>query len=163
MRGLRWLLCVAVAVVALAPVGRAQERFGIGLMIGDPSGISWKYHLRSANALSGLVGFSPFDRFRIHVDYLWEARPFDQPSLSLWYGVGGAVGFGRAQYLVKHNRDTYVTRTASMGVGIRMVGAFNFAVPRSPVELGLELAPILIIGPDTGVGVDGGIYVRFYP
>jgi len=53
---------------------------------------------------------------------------------------------GRTEYLLRHNRDTYVTRTASMGVGIRMVGAFNFAVPRSPVELGLELAPILIIG-----------------
>jgi hypothetical protein len=64
---------------------------------------------------------------------------------------------------VKQDKHTYVTRTVSMGLGVRMVGAFNFAIPKSPVEIGLELAPILIVGPTAGVGIDGGIYVRFYP
>jgi len=163
MRRSRCGVAVVLAFALLASRGYAQERFGIGVMLGEPSGISWKYHLSSKNALSGLVGFSPFDRFRVHVDYLWISRPFDEPSLSFWYGLGGAVGFGRADYLVKQDKHSYVTRTASMGLGVRMVGALNFAIPRSPVEIGLEVAPIVILGPRAGVGIDGGIYVRFYP
>ena len=163
MRRNRWVLAVVLAVGLLASQAYGQKTFGFGLMLGEPSGISWKYHLSSSHALSGLVGFSPFDRFRIHVDYLWVSRPFDEPSLSLWYGLGGAVGFGRADYFVKQDKRSYVTRTVTMGLGVRMVGAFNFAIPKSPVEIGLELAPILIVGPDAGVGVDGGVYVRFYP
>jgi hypothetical protein len=46
----RRLLLVVLATLLLVSQGFSQKKFGIGLMLGEPSGISWKYHLSSSNA-----------------------------------------------------------------------------------------------------------------
>ena len=158
----RILLLGLVLLVTAPEVIRAQERFGLGFIIGDPTGFSWKYKM-NGNALDGGVGFSPFDRFRVHADYLWISHPFNEQQLSLTYGVGAAAGFGRTEYFVSRDRHVYFTRDISTGVGIRGPVGLNYMIPRSPVELTLELAPILILSPDSGLGFDGGLAVRFYP
>lgn len=165
MRTKRLSLSVMVCLLLCAGhlQGQTGGRFGIGIMLGDPSGLSWKYHLSARTALAGVAGFSPFDRFRLHVDHLWVARPFDEPALTLWYGVGGVLGFGHARVFVRNGKNSYVTRSVSTGFGVRMAGALTYAIPRSPVEAGVELAPVLIIGPDPGAGLDAGLFVRFYP
>jgi hypothetical protein len=163
MKRIFLLLIVALSLTAANVPTHAQNRVGIGFIFGDPTGFSWRYKLDSDNALGGVLGFSPFDRFRFHVDYLWISRPFDEPNLSLSYGVGAAVGFGRAEYIEGRGRFLYITRDVSTGFGIRTVIGLNYMIPRSPVELGLEAAPIIIVAPRGGVGVDGGVAVRFYP
>lgn len=160
----RRVLLLSLILLATAPVAlRAQGRFGFGFIVGDPTGFSWKYKM-SQNALDGAVGFSPFDRFRAHVDYLWVARPFDDANLSLTYGVGGAVGFGRTgYYLFRNGRYAFYTSDEPGDVGIRGPIGLNYMIPRSPVELTLELAPLLVLSPPAGFGFDGGLAVRFYP
>jgi hypothetical protein len=110
-----------------------------------------------------VLGFSPFDRFRFHVDYLWIGRPFNNQDLSFTYGVGGAAGFGRTEFIVVKGKNLFLTRDVSTGFGIRGAFGLNYMIPRSPVELSLEVAPIFIISPSSGMGVDGGVAVRFYP
>jgi hypothetical protein len=157
--------CVLTTVLLAASLskGSAQGRFGVGFIFGDPTGFSWKYKISQQNALAGVLGFSPFDRFRFHVDYLWLARPFDNQNLSFSYGIGGAAGFGRTEFVVARGRNLYFARDVSPGFGIRGAFGLNYMIPRSPVELSLEVAPILIMTPATGMGVDGGVAVRFYP
>lgn len=158
----RVLFLGLVLLVTTPAVLKAQGRFGFGFIVGDPTGFSWNYKM-GQNALDGGVGFSPFDRFRVHVDYLWVAHPFNEQHLSLTYGVGGAVGFGRTEYLVSDDRYVYFSRDVATGVGIRGPVGLHYMIPRSPVELTLELAPILILAPDSGFGFDGGLAIRFYP
>src|SRR5437867_1737656 len=158
------ILMVSLAVGASGLPAYAQGRLGIGFIFGDPTGFSWKYKFGYQNAIDGAFGFSPFDRFRFHVDYLWVARPFDNQNLSVSYGLGGAVGFGRSEYIVGRGKYIYLfARDVSTGFGIRTVIGLNYMIPRSPVELTLEAAPIVIIDPIGGFGVDGGLAVRFYP
>lgn len=153
-----------VGFVACVPsVADAQGRLGIGFVVGEPTGFSWKYKLSTTNAFDGAIGFSPFDRFRVNVDYLWISRPFDEQHLVLHYGLGGAVGFGRTEYVTIKRGNDYVVRHRELGIGMRGIIGLDYEIPRSPVELFFEFGPLLIFAPDAGVGVDVGLGVRFYP
>jgi hypothetical protein len=159
-------IALFLLVVSATASGLAQNRggnFGFGFILGEPTGLSWKYKISRANALDGAIGFSPGDRFRIHVDYLWFAYPFHDPAFSLHYGIGAAIGFGNTWWVDRGHGNGYWAGTRELGFGLRVPVGINYGIPRSPVELFFELAPIFIFSPDMGVGIDVGIGVRFYP
>lgn len=157
------LLLVSLFALLVIPTGflQAQGRFGFGLVLGEPTGLSWKYRLNRENAIDGVLGFSPSDRFRIHADYLWSSHPFVDPSFSLHYGVGAALGFASSTYFT--SRDGYFVRTVDLGFAARVPVGIDYSIPRSPVELYFELAPLVIVAPSAGIGIDAGIGVRVYP
>lgn len=158
------LLSIVLFVFIMCPrLADAQGRVGIGFIIGDPTGFSLKYKISNMNSLDGALGFSPFDRFRIHADYLWISRPFSDQQFSFTYGAGVAIGFGSSDYIVSRGRHVYFSRDVPTGFGVRVPVGLSYMIPRSPVELTLELAPMVIFAPDGGVGIDGGLAVRFYP
>jgi hypothetical protein len=156
------LLAVLLCVLGLGE-GRAQGQFGFGFIFGEPTGVAWKYRLSHVNAIDGAIGFSPDDRFRMHVDYLWQSYPFNDQRLALHYGVGGAVGFGRTEYIAFRDGDAFVLRNQDFGFGARTVIGLTYMIPRSPVDLFLEAAPLFVLTPDPGMGVDVGLGVRVYP
>jgi len=142
---------------------RAQGRFGFGFIFGEPTGIAWKYKINHLNAIDGAIGFSPFDRFRMHVDYLWQSYPFEEQHLAFHYGLGAAFGFGRATYFYADRGDRYFLRSEELAFGARTVLGLTYTIPRSPLDVFLEMAPIFVLAPDAGVGLDVGAGVRIYP
>lgn len=155
-------ILLACCLLALSPhVSRAQGQFGIGLIVGEPTGISWKYNLSDRNALDGALGFSPFDRMRLHVDYLWLARPFNERRLILSYGAGLAVGLGKRWVDGRRGVFGYVVQEA--GLAVRIPIGLSYVIPRTPLEIGLEIAPLIILGPEAGLSADGGVILRIYP
>jgi len=140
----------------------AQGNFGFGLILGEPTGLAWKYKINHRNAIDGAIGFSPYDRFRIHVDYLWHSYPFQEQRLAVHYGLGAAFGFGRTDYVVSHG-DSYVLREGDLGFGARAVVGLTYMIPRSPVDVFFEMAPIIVAAPGPGFGLDLGLGVRVYP
>ena len=67
-----WSALSAVLLCALTLPARAQEgRLGVGIVLGEPTGIAWNYRTSHVNSVDGAVGLSPSDRFRLHADYLW--------------------------------------------------------------------------------------------
>jgi hypothetical protein len=142
---------------------QAQGRLGFGFIFGEPTGIAWKYRINHVNAVDGAIGFSPFDQFRMHIDYLWQSYPFAEQNLALHYGVGSAFGFGRTEYLVLR-RGSYVLSTQELGFGARAVVGLTYTVPKSPVDVFLEVAPVFILSPNPpGMGFDVGLGARIYP
>jgi hypothetical protein len=157
-------LAVVVIVTVMAESSTcAQGRFGIGFVVGEPTGVSWKYRMDNGRAVDGALGFSPFDRYRVHVDYLWHSLPFNERNLQLHYGIGGAIGFGRTEYVVISGRRAYLFRNQDVGLGVRGVVGLTYNIPRSPLDVFVELAPMMILAPGTGLGFDGGLGVRIYP
>lgn len=163
----RILVCIAVlgaSLLCLAQEVHAQPgRFGFGGIVGDPTGFWWNYRFAEGNSLNGALGFSPIRRTRLHVDYLWRSRPFRERNLSLTYGVGVAMGFGRDEYIVVARGNRVTTRYYDTNVGIRGPVGLNYLIPNSPVELGIEIAPILFVSAASDVGIDGGFGIRVYP
>ncbi len=161
MRKIPFIIGIFLLLSSTA-VSQQQGKFSGGFVLGEPTGLAWKYDISQTNALAGAIGFSPFDRYRIHVDYLWKTYPFEERNLGLYYGPGAAFGFGRTDYIVYNGRNAYFFRDRDIGFGVRGVVGLNYLIPRSPVNLFFEVAPIFVITPSSGSGVDAGLGVRFY-
>ncbi|MFA7228176.1 MAG: hypothetical protein WC061_04005 [Melioribacteraceae bacterium] len=160
------LLSVVIIIIGLlnAPDSYGQnKKFGLGVIIGEPTGISAKLWTSKVNALAFGVGWSvqgykfggsdpdynKVTRTHIHVDYLWHS--FNAVSANgqfpLFYGIGGRINTG-PQY-----SGTFAVR-----------GVFGIAwTPDStPIDIFMEIVPSLQLVSSTGFGFDAGIGARFF-
>ncbi len=156
------LVLLGLLSIGVLSTTQAQGRFGFGFVLGEPTGLSFKYRIDRSQAIDGAIGFSPYDHFRIHADYLWLSRPFRDQDFVLHYGVGAVMGFGNTEFWDRRG-NVYFVRNTDLGFGVRGVFGINYEIPRSPVEVYLELGPVIVLAPGTGVGLDAGVGVRFYP
>ncbi len=155
-----------IALSLLLPAGiiTAQDhKFGLGVIVGEPTGISAKLWTSSRNAFDFGLGWSnggdrlgKYDgyydggsRVHFHMDYLWHS--FDAirstERFPLYYGIGGRINSGAGYH------DSFAVR-----------GVFGIAwLPRNtPIDVFLELAPSLQLTSSTGFGIDAGFGARFY-
>jgi hypothetical protein len=156
-------LAGVIALLGAAQAAHSQGRFGAGFVVGDPSGLAWNYRIDRSNAVAGAVGFGPYDRYRLHADYLWTTRPFQEKSLGFHYGMGAAVGFGRRAYVIVDGQRRYYIPDDGPGLGIRGVAGLSYTIPDTPLDIFLEAAPMVVVTPGYGSGIDLGLGMRIYP
>ena len=130
--------------------GPQGRHFGIGILIGEPTGISWKNWTSGTNALNGGLAWSlgRNGSALIHVDYLWHDFHFievETNRLPFFYGIGGRVLFA-----------------GSGEVGLRVPVGISYLLDTAPVELSFELVPVVNVIPRTELVLNGGLGVRFY-
>ena len=179
-RGIGRLLPIVVVAVALAAASSAEARprpsrhqsnfeanktFGVGLILGQPTGVSGKYFLGRDTALDFAVGFLPRVRDRnglqVHVDYLWHpvslvsAEPFELP---LYFGVGG--------HFFDFGVDNVPGDNHGTGLGVRVPGGIAFDFNNIPLDIFVELAFVFDIVVDYGdsywTDLNGAAGVRYY-
>ncbi len=64
-----------IILLLLASSAMAQDRgFGLGVILGEPTGLSGKYWTSSTNAIDGGLAWSfrHAGFFHVHADYLWH-------------------------------------------------------------------------------------------
>jgi hypothetical protein len=129
----------------------AQELPGnmeLGIIMGDPTGLSGKYWTGSDTAFDFGLAWSLRGEgsMHIHSDYLlhkdWNP---DELQLRLYYGVG-------ARLLL----------TESPKMALRIPGGVQYLIQDTRFGLFFELAPLLNIIPDTSFEVNGGLGVRYF-
>jgi hypothetical protein len=154
-----FFLCITLLVWNIVANGQVQSastqtygKFGAGFIVGEPTGISWKYRFSHENALEGAVGFLPDNGYRVNMDYLWHTHPFSNERFGLDYGAGIAMGPGR----------TVESQGQDIGFGVRGVAGLNFLIPNAPIDLFMEAAPIMVLSPTSKLGVDAGFGMRMY-
>ena len=140
---------------------RAQSRFSAGFTLGEPTGFSWNYRINHTHAVDGAFGFAPADEYRIHADYLWTSYPVNDQNFNLYYGIGAVIGFGRTTGFIFENRNGFFYRDREPGFGLRGPLGVSYLIPRSPVNLFMEVAPTVIFTDTGGFGLDGGLGIRF--
>ena len=125
--------------------------FGLGIILGEPTGISAKYWTTSSTAFDFGLGYSfrSKSRFHLHADYLFHVNNlFDtSENVALYYGPG-------ARLRVVENADSRL--------GIRFDVGIVWVPKNSPVDVFAEVAPLLDIIPETNFSFNGGIGVRFF-
>lgn len=132
----------------------AQEnQFGLGVILGDPTGLSAKLKLDSHHAVDAALAWSP-SGVHAHSNYLWENNNFftirDQ-NLNFYYGVGGR--------LISLSSDTYKNQTS---VAVRAPLGINYKIKTTPLQIFGELAFNFSFVPRSDVDLDAGIGIRFY-
>ena len=127
-----------------------QAGFGVGAILGEPLGASFKSWLGENTAIDGGVAYSNWDGdgLQLHADYLWHRfEVFNAGSgrLPLYYGLGGRVKFAD---------DTHV--------GIRGPVGVSYMLDNAPVDVFAEVAPILDFTPNWRVGWNAAIGARYW-
>lgn len=129
-----------------------EKKFGLGLMVGEPTGINAKYWLSENSAIDGLVGISwPNDEdFTAHVDYLYhlnDSFSIEAHSFTVYFGGG-------PRYKARDGGDDIF--------GIRTVGGVSYVLEDAPVDLFVEGGPVFDFTPDFEVRFTFAVGARFW-
>jgi len=143
--GLGWLL-TNLLVLSLA----ARNNFGLGAIIGEPSGISAKLWLDNKQAIDGALSFSfgEHSEFSFHSDYLWHRSDqfeVEQGKLLLYYGLGARI----------KSADNF-------RLGIRAPAGLNYIFATAPLDIFLEIAPVLDLINKTEFRLTGALGARYF-
>ena len=149
---MRRLVPVLILLLALsASRASAQGGFGLGIILGEPTGVSAKAWLTRTTALDFAAAWSFVDEpaFHIHGDYLWhnyDLFPVERGRLPLYYGLGARLKF------LEHDSE----------IGVRVPVGLEYLFDSNRVGLFVELVPLLDLAPDTQVAVNSSIGGRYY-
>ena len=146
------LLLQLIPGVAVAASEQRRGAIGMGLMVGDPVGVSAVYRSDASQALGlgvGTAGGGSGD-LHLHADYLRSYYPLDpndwkEGSVSLYTGIGL-----RLRFLEDEDDDA----------GLRVPFGVAVRVRDLPVDVFAEAAPVFVILPDRDLDVDWGLGVR---
>jgi hypothetical protein len=148
------LLLTIIIIVCFSGLAKSQQSgLGLGIMFGEPTGISFKGWISERSAIDGGLGWSFVNEgtIHIHADYLYHFyNVFETPRLPLYLGIGGRIKMKNTE----HNTDTRV--------GIRIPFGISYQFEEVPVDVFLEIAPVLDLNPSTRGSVNGAVGVRFY-
>lgn len=177
-RSLRIALLLVGVTLATASVAEARQRpkratkfeanktFGIGIMLGAPTGFCGKYYLTKDTALDfGLGAYYGYRRhydhyagLHLHMDFLWHPAVLTKNEsfwLPLYIGLGGRI-------LEHHDHD-------DTHLGLRVPAGLMFDFERVPLDIFLEFALVadfVEFGPyeddDFGVDLTFSIGFRYY-
>ena len=150
------LACLFALVITLAPsAARAQEAghgpFGIGVIVGQPTGLTMEFELSEHTALDAAFGWDLFDDRRLyaHLEFLYFLPTLvdaDTVSLALYLGVGGFI----------------VDRPDRVGLGVRAPIGLSLEFKAVPIEIFGEVALHLLLAPDVDADPGAAIGVRYY-
>ena len=149
----------------------ANKKFGLGLELGEPSGLTGKLFLSPSGALDFGVGYIyghyyAGDGFHLYADYLWHpfvltsAEPFELP---FYIGVGGR--FWDFDYGCNKFGDNCAFGGSAFGVRVPIGIAFDFN--NVPLDIFIQLVPTLDFyrnyrNESLHFGVDFSVGVRFW-
>jgi hypothetical protein len=162
-------LVVGLAMPAMAqgPMGKS---FGVGFSVGDPTAISFRIWTSRANSWDAAIGASYLGNPHIHGDYLWHFNDaFNSRIVSLYAGVGAALGFGDRRdgwVLIRYRKGKdywYYSDRDELVVAAKGTFGLNIIPRNTPLDIFLEVNPIIGISPGFGFDIMPSLGIRFYP
>jgi len=108
-------------------------RYGLGLVVFEPTGLSGKAWLNRSKALDAAIGWSslPGRHLHLHADYLFYYYPFHSDSrvdFSFYLGAGGKMIFQKhnhAWFRVPLGID-FLSKKSPLNIFFEVVPSFNF-------------------------------------
>ena len=150
---LRKITLIILGLLFLCTSVSGQESgFGIGVDLGEPSGISVKAWVAKNSAICGAAGWSLTEErhFNINVDYIFhnfELIKFEKGKLPFYYGFGVRV---------KTKEDEKAK------VGIRIPVGVDYFIPNTPLDIFFEFVPVLDVIQETEMYLNGALGIRFF-
>ena len=125
-------------------------KFGLGIILGEPTGISLKSWQSDEIAYDAALAwsFGKEGSVHIHVDYLlhnYELIRTINSYTPVYYGIGGRI----------QTKD-------ETALGVRLPLGINFRSRKIPIDIFIEFVPALNIIPNTEFDLEGGIGARYY-
>jgi hypothetical protein len=130
--------------------GQSKHNIGLGFMLGEPTGISFKIWNRQTVAFDAGAAWSIVEEkhFQIHGDILlhnFNLFRVETGRMALFYGAGARIWFAS---------DTVFS--------LRIPFGLSYEFERTPIELFLEVVPMIDLIPATEMGMAGAVGFRYY-
>ena len=163
------MLLLGLALSAAPSSASAQSHtggpFGLGIIVGQPTGLSLKYFLDTRHALDAAANIGPWDdRGYVHGDYVFHfpltlGGHFRGGPPHVWFftiGIGGKV----VVFDHHHHDANYHDRAGD--IAVRVPFGFVWHPGGVPIDVFAEAAPCIYVIPDLRPEVDVGLGVRYY-
>lgn len=133
-----------------------QGGFGIGVILGEPTGISLKNWISYSKAIDVAFAwsFEGNNSVTIHADYLhhnFKLIKVDKGSLPFYYGIGGKITFNE-----NNNKDDDTI------LGVRVPVGLAYLFENISLDLFVEIVPILELVPKTDFRLNAAVGIRFF-
>ena len=121
------------SIILFSSLSYSQDkRIGAGIIVGEPTGLSFKYWLTEKTALDAGLAWSFVDEnaFQIQADYLihnFNLIKVSKGKLPFYFGIGGRLKFSNEVIL-----------------GVRVPLGLAYLFSDEPIDIFLEIVPILI-------------------
>lgn len=137
------------------------DKIGVGLLLGDPLGISGKMWISKEMAFDGVISVSAVRPFYVHADYLlhnYELLKAQEKESRLKSAVKDPKA---TDFIFYYGAGAYASYWSSgaIGIGARLPVGIEYLV--NPFDIFVELAPTFSLTPSMGLSIYGGIGVRF--
>lgn len=155
-------MVLGLLIILTKPIAAQDHGFGMGLILGEPTGLSAKLWTSRDNAFDfgfglGLGGdrikyqgnYDRTGRIHFHMDYLWHAfnAISSTEKFPLYYGFGGRYNSGGGY---------------DGSLGIRGVFGIAWFPHSTPIDVFLEIVPVFQVTPLTGLGFNAGLGIRYF-
>lgn len=143
-------MVLGLMIILAKPITAQDHGFGMGLILGEPTGLSAKLWTSSDNAFDFAAAWSFRGRghLLLQADYVWHffrLLPVPSGKLPLYIGFGGRVILADDPH-----------------IGIRIPVGLDYLFADAPIDVFMELVPILDLSPSTKFGVGGGLGIRYW-
>jgi hypothetical protein len=147
----RTIVLCASAVLLICGTAQGQDSgFGLGIIIGEPTGISAKQWTGSNTAIDGAIAWS-FEKesaLHLHGDLLYHSftpSKIDHGKFAWYYGIGGRVKF-----------------EDDSKIGVRVPLGMDYFFGSAPLDFFFEIVPILDLAPSTDFSLNAAIGIRYF-
>lgn len=147
---------LAFLLISFFVISAQSKDVGLGVVLGSEGPLTAKFFLSPANSIQTHFG-SNDGMIEFYADYLWEkqrAFQVDRQILNFYTGVGAAIVGDEETENGKKEKDTYV--------GVRVPLGLNFRLVENQLELFTEIAPGILVTPETETFVSFGLGARWF-
>jgi len=157
------LFCMVLGLMMMfaKPITAQDHGFGLGIILGEPTGLSAKAWTSTDNAFDFAIAWS-FNNYHhdnnndynndgdvlLQADYVWHffnAISVSKGKLPIYVGIGARV-----------------VLADDPNFGIRIPVGIDYLFADAPIDVFLELVPILDLSPSSDFGIGGGIGIRYW-
>jgi hypothetical protein len=142
---------IFISIILFQLSMNAQDKnFGLGIILGEPTGVSAKLWTSGDNAFDfgAAWSFKGDGHLLLQADYVWHIFrliPVSSGKLPFYVGVGGRVVLADDPL-----------------IGVRVPLGLDYMFSNAPVDIFVELVPILDLAPETDFDFGGGIGARYW-
>lgn len=149
----RFTMLIVSTLIFTSTSSLAQNNnWGIGIQLGQPSGLSLKKYNSSGMSPDILLAWDLNDFFFINLHGTWEKHFSGTRGLHFVYGPGVFAGFRERRLITEGDDDLF------LGIS----GTFGLAYNIDQFEIYIRATPRLAVLESTGGDVGGGLGFRFY-
>lgn len=154
---MKFIIALSVLLLGASSLFAQRTNKNIGIILGDPTGVSGKYWLNDTQAFdlaiswrTGTIGEVKNSESKtsltVHSTYLiHDYSVFSNKHLPAYYGVGGTISLQK-----------------DLAVGIRGAVGIDYLFPNLPLDAFIEFAPTFYLIPSSVFHIGFGLGIRYH-